>query len=113
MKKILLAGMVGIWATSAMAHSPLDGTTPTNEATVAEVPTEVLLDFKGTIRLTRVTMTHAEHDSVDLDLSGNSGFISDYAVPMQPMGSGSYKIDWRGLGADGHALNGTFSFTVE
>ncbi|MDC0488500.1 copper resistance protein CopC [Amylibacter sp.] len=22
-------------------------------------------------------------------------------------------MKWRGLGADGHALNGTFSFTVE
>ena len=45
MKKILLAGLIGIWATGAMAHSPLDGTTPANEATVTEMPTEVLMDF--------------------------------------------------------------------
>jgi methionine-rich copper-binding protein CopC len=113
MKNILFACMIGFWATGAIAHSPLDGTTPVNEAIVAQVPTEVLLNFKGKIRLTRVTMTHADHDSVDLDLSGNSGFISDYAVPMPPMGSGIYVIVWRGLGADGHALNGTFGFTVE
>jgi len=29
------------------------------------------------------------------------------------MGTGNYLIEWRGLGGDGHALNGTFSFTVE
>jgi methionine-rich copper-binding protein CopC len=29
------------------------------------------------------------------------------------MGAGVYFVKWRGLGADGHALNGTFSFTVE
>lgn len=113
MKNILLAGMIVIWGTAAMAHSPLDTTLPANEATVAEMPSEIRLDFKDDIRLTRLTMTHAEHENVDLDLTGNSGFISDYAVPMQSMGSGIYVIDWRGLGADGHALNGTFSFTVE
>ncbi|AXI46514.1 copper resistance protein CopC [Sulfitobacter sp. SK012] len=113
MKNILIAGMICVWATTGLAHSPLHGTTPANEASVAEAPTELLLDFKGDIRLTRVTMTHADHDSVDLDLSGNSGFISDYSVPMQPNGSGTYVIDWRGLGSDGHALNGTFSFTAE
>jgi len=29
------------------------------------------------------------------------------------MGPGIYEVEWRGLGADGHALNGTFSFTVK
>ncbi len=113
MKKILFAGMIGIWATGAMAHSPLNGTTPTDEATLTEAPSEVLLGFKGDIRLTRLTMTHADDASVALDLSGHDGFISNYAVPMQPKGGGDYVIEWRGLGADGHALNGTFSFTVE
>ena len=71
------------------------------------------MDFKGDIRLTRVSMTHAEHPSVDLDLDGFDGFISDYAIPLQSMESGVYLIEWRGLGADGHALNGSLSFTVE
>lgn len=46
MKTILLAGFIGIWATNAIAHSPLESTTPANEAIIAEVPTEVLFDFK-------------------------------------------------------------------
>ena len=113
MKNILLAGMIGIWATSAMAHSPLDSTTPANEAIVAEAPSEIALDFKGNIRLTRMEMTYADNPSVSLDLSGHDGFISDYAVPMDAIGRGVYVIEWRGLGDDGHALNGTFKFTVE
>lgn len=113
MKTILLAGIIGIWATGAVAHSPLKSTTPVNEAVVTEVPAEIGLDFKGKIRLTRVEMAHADHPSVDLDLSGNDGFISDYAIPLQGMGAGIYQIEWRGLGTDGHAMNGSFSFTVE
>lgn len=113
MKKVLLAGLVGLWATTAVAHSPLKSTTPVNAATVAEVPAEVLLDFKGDIRLTRISMTHADHPSVDLDLSGHDGFITDYAIPLEPMGSGVYVFEWRGLGADGHAVKGSFNFTAE
>jgi methionine-rich copper-binding protein CopC len=113
MKNTLLAVTFGLWATGAAAHSPLERTMPENETTVAEAPADVMLDFKGDIRLTRVTMTYADQDGVDLDLGEHSGFISDYAIPMPAMGSGNYVIDWRGLGADGHALNGSFSFSVE
>lgn len=113
MKNLLLAGMIGIWATSALAHSPLDRTTPANEAVVAEAPTEVLLDFKGNIRLTRVTMTHAGKHSVEMDLGNQTAFTQEFALPLVDLGAGEYVIAWRGLGDDGHALNGTFSFTVE
>lgn len=113
MKQILLAGLFGIWATSAVAHSPLESTTPADEAVIADVPADVLLDFKGAIRLTRVTMTHADHEGVDLDLSGHKGFITNYAIPIEAMGSGTYSIAWRGLGIDGHALDGAFAFVVQ
>lgn len=113
MKNTLLAGLLGLWASAAVAHSPLKATTPANATTAVEAPTEILMGFKGNIRLTRVTMTHADHPSVDLDLSGHDGFVTDYTIPMQPMGSGTYVFDWRGLGADGHAVKGSFNFTAE
>ncbi len=113
MKTILLAGMIGIWATGAMAHSPLDATTPANEAAVTEMPTEVLMGFKGDIRLTRVVITHADTHSMDMDLGEQTAFTQEFALPMHDMGTGTYMIEWRGLGVDGHALNGSFSFTVE
>ena len=113
MKTFLLAGMIAIWATGALAHSPLDGTTPANDATVAQMPTEVLMDFKGDIRLTRVAITHADTPSVDMDLGEQTAFMQEFALPMHDMGVGVYVVEWRGLGDDGHALNGNFSFTVE
>lgn len=113
MKTILLAGMMGIWAAGAMAHSPLAGTTPANEATVTEMPTEILMDFKDNIRLTRVAITHADTRSMDMDLGEQTAFTQEFALPIQNMGAGVYVVEWRGLGADGHALSGTFNFTVE
>ena len=112
-QNILLAAMMIICATGSIAHSPLKSTIPANDAIVSEVPTEVLLGFKGNIRLTRMSMTHADHNAIKMDVSGHVGFIKDYVIPIENMGLGIYIINWRGLGADGHALNGKFSFMVE
>jgi len=113
MKNFLRAGMIGMWATGAMAHSPLDATTPADKAIVTQMPLAVLMDFKGDIRLTKVVITHADTHSMDMDLGDQTAFMQDFALPMHDMGAGTYVVEWRGLGADGHALNGTFSFTVE
>ena len=113
MRNIFLAALIGIWATAAVAHSPLEGTTPSNEATLNAMPTEILMNFKGDIRLTRVTVTHSDTRSVDMDLEGQTAFQQEFSLPMNDMGAGNYIIEWRGLGTDGHVLNGSFSFTVE
>jgi len=117
MKNILIAGLLTVAAmgttTAAMAHSVLNGTVPADEAVLAEMPVEITLDFKMSIRLTRVTLTHADHPTVDLELPTPAGFVTEYALPMDDMGSGDYEITWRGLGQDGHALNSSFNFTVE
>ena len=113
MKKLLLTGLIGVWTTLAIAHSPLQSTTPENEAVIAQMPSEIHLNFKGDIRLTRVTMTNPNRENTELDISGHDSFIKGYTIPLTEIGSGVYVIEWRGLGADGHALNGTFSFTVQ
>ncbi len=113
MKNFLRAGMIGLWATSATAHSVLDGTIPANNAIVVAVPSEVLLDFKGDIRLTRVAMSHAGTDSVDIDLGDQTSFMKEFTLPLPDMGNGEYLFEWRGLGTDGHVMNGTFGFIVD
>ena len=113
MQRILLAGLIVMWASVANAHSPLKSTTPANEATIAQAPNELRLEFGKDIRLTRLAVTHADDKKMKLDLSGQDGFKKLYLVSFEGMGTGNYLIEWRGLGGDGHALNGTFSFTVE
>lgn len=113
MRKLLITGLIVVWASIATAHSPLKSTTPANEAIMAEAPNEIRLNFGKDIRLTRLLVTHADEKTFKLDLSGHGGFTKLYLVPFQGKGDGSYLIEWRGLGEDGHALNGTFSFTIE
>ncbi len=58
-------------------------------------------------------MTHSSNPSVSLDLSDQSGFEKKASVPLEGMGAGTYRIEWRGLGADGHAMQGEFMFEVK
>ncbi|RLJ40925.1 hypothetical protein BCF46_3496 [Litoreibacter meonggei] len=113
MKAILLAGLVSIWAVVASAHSPLMATTPANEATLAEIPTEIALIFKNNIRLTRVTSAHENGDPMKVEISSQTKFATDFLLPFNGVERGDYIIEWRGLGEDGHALNGSFVFTVK
>lgn len=113
MKTVLLASIVGLWAVSALAHSPLETSDPVDGAVLDAAPAEIHLGFDGDIRLTRVTMAHDGQDAVDLDLDALDGFASDVAIPVVPKGVGVYLITWRGLGSDGHVMNGSFSFTVQ
>ncbi len=113
MKYSLLAALLGIFASGALAHSPLENTNPLDQSSIAVAPEELQLNFRGGMRLTRVTATLDDGDALDLDLAGQSGFLSDYSLTFPDQGAGVYVIVWRGLGDDGHAQTGEFTFTVE
>ena len=113
MKKLAIIALMTALATGAFAHSPVDSTTPENRTTIAEVPSEISFNFAGDIRLTRVDMLHQDHPSVRLELGDQTSFGRVFTLPLEGMGIGTYRIEWRGLGSDGHAMQGDFSFTVE
>lgn len=112
MKQLLLATMMATFATGAFAHSDIKSIIPENNATVEAVPKEVIINFSKKTRLTMVSMIHMDHPSVELNIDGLKKFLKTATVPMDPMGAGMYKFEWRGLGADGHALKGEFMFEV-
>ncbi|PIB25112.1 copper resistance protein CopC [Amylibacter kogurei] len=113
MKKLTLFALLAMLSSGAFAHSRVDTTAPHNGAVLAEVPTEVSFNFANDIRLTRVEMTHADHPSVQLDLGELKSFERAFTLPLEGMGPGIYRIEWRGLGVDGHVMQGDFTFTVE
>ena len=104
--------LMGSLATGALAHSKMDETTPANGAVIAAVPAEVSLHFGKKIRLTMVALTHGDDAPVELDISAFGSFEMMFSLPITGQGAGIYTVEWRGLGADGHALTGSFSFEV-
>ncbi len=113
MKMLTMVALISTLATSAFAHSKVDTTTPTDGATVAEVPSEISFNFTDDIRLTKVNMIHQDAHTITLDLGDQTSFSRAFALPFQDMGDGIYRIEWRGLGVDGHAMQGEFTFSVD
>ena len=113
MNKIFAVLIVLTMGTGAFAHSKVNSTVPENEAVLAETPETVELKFAKKIRLIKVAMTHLDHPTVELNLGDQKSFATEFEVPVIQMGGGEYVIEWRGLGIDGHAMNGEFMFVVE
>ena len=112
--KTAIAGLaLCLMTTVAHAHSPLSSTSPQDGAVLAIAPIELSLAYAKGIRLTRVQLVDAEESAIDLDLNDYSAFDTDFILTLPVMESGQYQIEWRGLGEDGHILNGSFGFTVE
>jgi methionine-rich copper-binding protein CopC len=77
------------------------------------VPTEISIRFDEPATLTRVELTHSDgNDSGETRLD-TPREASDAATLEAPdLGPGTYTVDWRALSADGHPVNGSFSYTV-
>jgi methionine-rich copper-binding protein CopC len=113
MKGLLLAGLLALAATPALAHSGLDATAPMNGAMLAEAPPHIVLIFAKRTRLTRVRMAHGDNQAVDVDLGDQTSFATRFVVPLTDMGSGLYRIELRGLSSDGHPVRNAFTFRVQ
>ena len=113
MKKIITLALMVALPSGVLAHSKVEETTPANGATITAVPAEIGLNFSKDIRLTRIELAHEEHSAVSLDLGEQTSFGQEFTIPLPSNGTGTYVIEWRGLGEDGHAMQGEFSFTVE
>ena len=113
MKPIVLAILIGIFSTPVSAHSKLASTVPADGAVVSLAPEVLSLRFAKAIRLVRVDMTHKGQPAAALDLGQQTGFVTEFSVPVPDRGDGQYLIEWRGLGVDGHAMQGTIRFQVK
>ena len=113
MKAILLAAILTLAASSALAHSALDASAPENGAVLAQPPPHIVLTFATRVRLTRVRMSHDDGNAVDLDLGGQTAFATRFELPLVDIGRGVYRIEWRGLSGDGHAMRRAFTFRVQ
>ena len=106
--------LLAVLATNtAFAHSEPEMFTPADGSVVETAPEQIELRFNDGMRLTKVELVSAEENSVAVELGEQSGFVKEFALPVQIENPGIYRVDWRGLGADGHPMNGTFSFEVK
>jgi methionine-rich copper-binding protein CopC len=113
---ILAAGvLLALGAKATDFHFALSRSVPAADTTVAS-PSEVRLWFTEAaqensvgIRLVDAAGTAVETPPATRDEADAK--IYALAVP-RPLPAGRYTVSWRGVGDDGHVVQGTFGFTV-
>lgn len=96
----------------AFAHSELTDSNPTDGQVVKKALDEVSITFSGKIEKgSDITVTDSkgkEVESNDLTIH-NTEMTASFD---EPLANDDYQVDWNVLSADGHPVEGTYSFSV-
>lgn len=116
MTRILLTVMVALFTfglgSNTYAHSHLSTSTPADGEIVTESIAAITLNFDGKIEQgSYLEITSAEGLVVELaDLQIGKGMLT--GTVAQPLMNGDYDVNWSIISADGHPIEGAFSFTM-
>lgn len=100
-------------ATSAGAHDELLRTVPQDGAQLTAAPPAVVLKFgaaplKNTTKIVATDSAGTQYPFTEVVVDGTTATAP---WPAAATTASTYKISWRNVGSDGHALSGSFSFS--
>ena len=99
-----------------LAHVRLESSTPARDAVVTASPPLLHLKFSAHIeqRYTQLTLIAPDSTLVPLGaVTFVTGSDREFTAAVPPLSrSGVYTVRWRTAGADGHPLEGAFTFTL-
>lgn len=105
----LLLGM----SVAANAHTGLKTSIPANEAVVNVAPEQIHLTFTASVALVRFSVTASDNRQIEVEFKPGTEAKAEYHQPVPPLPAGNYKVDWAVIGADGHTVADSFTFTVD
>ncbi|HEU5217142.1 MAG TPA: copper resistance CopC family protein [Gemmatimonadales bacterium] len=117
MKTLRYAGLgaVMLLGTAAMFHNHLVKSSPAAGESLPASPAEVRLWFNEPpeIPFTSVTLLTADSTKIvtikAVKTDDSMAVAAPLAAPLKP---GAYLITWRTAGSDGHAIRGTYGFSI-
>ena len=97
---------------AAWAHNALVSTSPGDGKTVTKPPSSIVLTFNepAIATGTKVLVTGPDGSVAAGDPQLVDNTVEQALQPEMP--AGEYTVEWRVTSADGHPINGEFSFTV-
>jgi len=106
--------LVLAFPTASWAHSKLETSTPPADAKLTENVSEVSLSFNENIdeNLSTVKIKNEQDEAVEVaevTVTGNN-MVGTLAAPLP---TGSYTVEWKIVGGDGHPVDGTYNFEVD
>jgi methionine-rich copper-binding protein CopC len=114
MKRILLICLALVWLLpqAALAHSKLTESMPEKDSTSEAAPQEIRLTYDTRIeKISNFKLFDANGAEVALGETLVEGDTMSNR-PAAPLGNGDYTVKWTIVGADGHAIEGQYGFSV-
>lgn len=114
MKRILSATLIFLLAFSSVsyAHTGLTSSSPADGEDVTEDLHQIELEFNTEIETTSTVKVFNENEE---EMIINNTQVSDSVLTagfVSPLDNGTYTVEWKIIGADGHPTQGNYSFTV-
>ncbi|MFF2587148.1 copper resistance protein CopC [Peribacillus butanolivorans] len=98
---------------NALAHTGLESSSPQNGAIVKEELQEITLTFESKIEQNSTfEIQNLNGDSIpvkNISITENK-MVGSFSNPLE---NGKYQAKWKIIGADGHPIDGDFSFSVD
>jgi copper transport protein len=98
----------------AFAHATLVRSEPAADSHLATSPSRVRLVFSEALEITLVKLSIVRSDGsvIPLSATGDPHDVNAVIAPVNDLATGAYRLQWRVVSADGHPVEGTFSFFV-
>jgi len=110
----ILSASAALAVLPSTKHATLVSSEPAANSRLASPPTQVRLVYSEPIegKLAKITVVPAAGAPMVLRAAGDPRDVHAVIAPVDALSAGSYKVEWRVVSADGHAVDGSFSFTV-
>ena len=114
MKRIMSATLILLFAftTTVSAHTGLTTSSPADGEVVVEDIHEVVLEFNSKIESTSTVKVFNDKNE---EIIISTIQVNDHMMIgafMSPLDKGTYTVNWKIIGADGHPIQGSYSFVV-
>lgn len=98
----------------AYAHATLVSSEPAAGSRLATSPSRARLVFSEQIEptLAQLSLVVGDGSSTHLVVSGDPHDVHALVAPVSGLASGTYRLTWRVVSADGHPVGGSFVFSV-
>lgn len=95
----------------AFAHTPLKGSVPAADSTVTQI-SAIEVEFNGPVRLVRLQLMQGAVE-IPTEFAVNPEPVASYSIAAANVPAGQITVEWAAIGADGHTLTDSFSFTID
>ena len=97
---------------AAEAHASLDHAEPRGGSTVETAPREITVWFTENLEPAFSTIDVRDAEGARVDQGKAQVSETGMRVGLKPLPPGTYKVHWRAVSTDTHAIEGSFSFQV-